>query len=200
LVSREIILLRGGRRTRDAGAMGGSLSYLLVDLQLILRNSGEIHAPSAIQCKIVQGTKRLGSKPKLKQDWPLRKTTPSPWRVCRVVGRVQGSLTRTLNWEGGEGFLFLLSLWYHFDPGDKKVMDRPKPFSHVHLRRAVDPDWPGVSGRGPRRGGSGSKRHGRGRGFGFEFGRWLATSTERVRSRSPCGVRTRDECTKRTGR
>jgi hypothetical protein len=38
------------------------------------------------------------------------------------------------------------------------------------------------------------------RGFGFEFGPWLAISTGRVRSRSPCGVRTRDEDTKRTRR
>ena len=47
-------------------------------------------------------------------------------------------------------------------------------------------------------GDSGSKRRARGRGFGVEFGRWLVTSTERMRSRSPCGVRTRDECTKRS--
>ncbi len=31
-----------------------------------------------------------------------------------------------------------------------------------------------------------------------EFGPWLTIPTEPVRSRSPCGVRTRDECTKRT--
>ncbi len=34
--------------------------------------------------------------------------------------------------------------------------------------------------------------------FGFEFGPWLDIATERVRSRSPCGVRTRDKYTKRT--
>ena len=46
---------------------------------------------------------------------------------------------------------------------------------------------------------SGSKRRARGRGFGFKFGQRLATSTERARSRSPCGVRARDKCTKRSG-
>ncbi len=79
-------------------------------------------------------------------------------------------------------------------------MDRPKPFSHVHLRRAVAPDWPGGSGRGPRRGGSGSKRRASGRGFGFEFGRWLAIFTGQLRSLNPCGVRGEDECSKRSGR
>jgi hypothetical protein len=82
----------------------------------------------------------------------------------------------------------------------KKLLDRPKPFLNMHLRRATDPDWRGGALREPQRGDSGSKRRARGRGFGFEFGRWLATSTERVHSRSPCGVRTRDECTKRSGR
>jgi hypothetical protein len=38
-----------------------------------------------------------------------------------------------------------------------------------------------------------------GQGFGFEFRTWLAVLIERIRSRSSCGVRTRDEYTKRTG-
>ena len=90
--------------------------------------------------------------------------------------------------------------WHHFAPGGKKLMDRLKPVSHVHLRRAVDPDSRNGAGRGPRRGDFGSKRRARGRDFAFEFGRWLAASTEQVYSRSPCGVRTRDECTKRNRR
>ncbi len=49
-------------------------------------------------------------------------------------------------------------------------MDRPKPFSHVHLRRVADPDSGGGSGRGPRRVDSGPKPCAFGRGFGFEFG------------------------------
>ncbi len=51
---------------------------------------------------------------------------------------------------------------------------------------------------GPRRGDSGQKPGDFRRGFGFEFGLWLAVSTEPLRSRSLYGVRTRDECTKRT--
>ena len=93
-------------------------------------------------------------KPKPRQTWALRTTTPSPWRLCSVVSRAQSSLPRTLNWEEGEVFQFLLSLWYHFDPGGKKLLDRPKPFSHVHLRRAVEPDSGSGSLRGPRRGDS----------------------------------------------
>ena len=76
-------------------------------------------------------------------------------------------------------------------------MVRPKPGSSVHLRRAVDRDFEGGAGRGPRRGDSESKRRAKGQGFGFELRRWLGLSTERVRSRNPCGVRMRDEFTER---
>ena len=79
----------------------------------------EIHVPSAIQCKVVQWAKRLRPEPKLGQAWSLRKTTWSRWRLCRVVSRVHGSSPGFLSWEGAEGFLFLLSLWYHFDPVDR---------------------------------------------------------------------------------
>ena len=72
-------------------------------------------------------------------------------------------------------------------------MDRPKPFLHVHLRSAGDPESGGGSGRGPRRSDSAPKPGAFGRGFGFEFGPWLAISIEQMRSRSPCDVRTRDE-------
>ncbi len=78
----------------------------------------------------------------------------------------------------------------------KGLRDPPKPFSHGHLRRAAN--WnPGVrhsvaildqTGRGHRRG------------FGFEFGPSLAISTEQMCSLNPCGVRTRGEYTKRSGR
>jgi hypothetical protein len=49
-----------------------------------------------------------------------------------------------------------------------------------------------------RRGDFGRKRRGHGPGFGVEFRPWLAILIERVRSGTSCGVRTRDEYTKRT--
>ncbi len=59
-------------------------------------------------------------------------------------------------------------------------------------------------GRGPRcgqiRGDSGETAGTSAHGLGFEFGRGVAISNERVRSRSSCGVTTRDECTKRDRR
>ena len=45
----------------------------------------------------------------------------------------------------------------HFAPGGKQPVDRPKPFSHVHLRRVVDPDLGGGALRRPRQGDSGVK-------------------------------------------
>ncbi len=88
----------------------------------------------------------------------------------------------------------------HFDPWGKRPMDRPKLFSHGHLRRAAGPDSGGGALRGALHGDFGPTRRGHGRGFGFEFRPWLAISTERVRSVNLCRVRTRDECTKRSGR
>ena len=54
--------------------------------------------------------------------------------------------------------------------GARKLMDRAKSFSHVHLRRAAEAELGGGPGRGPRRGDSGPKRGAFRRGFGFEFG------------------------------
>ncbi len=56
----------------------------------------EIHAPSAIQCKVVQWAKRLRPKPKSRQLLPLRRATWSSLRLCRFVSRVQGSFPLTL--------------------------------------------------------------------------------------------------------
>jgi hypothetical protein len=85
------------------------LSYLVVDLHLILKNSAGIHAGRDIQRELLQWVKKLRPKPQLEQAWPLHRMDPSPWRVYRVVSREQGSLSRTLEWEGGEEFRFLLS-------------------------------------------------------------------------------------------
>ena len=79
-------------------------------------------------------------------------------------------------------------------------MDRPKPFSDVHLRKVAGPDSVGGALSRVRGGDFGPKRRGHGRGFGFEFRPWLAISTEQVHSLNPCVVRTRDEYTKRSGR
>ncbi len=76
-------------------------------------------------------------------------------------------------------------IWHHFAPRGEKLSNRPKPLPQIHLRTAVDRDLGGGAGCGPRRGNSGAKRHARGRGFGFEFGRWLATSTEQACCRNP---------------
>jgi hypothetical protein len=172
------ILYTGQRlRTRDAGAMADSalLSYLLVDLHLILTNSAQIHLGSDIQCELLQWVKKLKPKPKLEQTWPLRRMTPSPWRLCRVVSRAHGSLPRTLNWKEA------LFAW---------------PLAQI----AADPDLGVERAAGPAAAILGQSDVARGRCFGFKFGRWLATLTERVHSRSPCGARVRDECTKRSGR
>ena len=40
---------------------------------------------------------------------------------------------------------------YHFAPMGKKLLDRPKTFSHVYLRRAAGPDSGGGARCGPRR-------------------------------------------------
>ncbi len=105
-----------------------------------------------------------------------------------------------LNWEGRRGSSVFGLIWHHFARRGKELMERPKPFSHMHLRRAVDADLEAGAGRGSRRGDSASRRRARGRGFGFEFGRWLAIFTGRLRSLNPCGIRARDEYTKRSGR
>ena len=97
------------------------------------------------------------------------------------------------------GDRFIIS-YYHFLSRGKMLMGRPKPFLNMHLRRAAGAHSGNGQGRGPRRGDFGSKRRARGQGFRFEFGRWLATSTERLRSLNTYGVRTRDEYTKRSGR
>ncbi len=220
----------------------------------------------------------LRPKPKPRQAWPLRTATPTPWRLCRVGGRAQSLLPRTLNWGEGEELPILLSLviillhgrealgsteaafafalaegggpglggWsasraapWRFgagirtedggrraeeearSEGSRKTEsgDRKRPSSWYHFGI--------ISHQGREAGGStedmfalafaeggrtgfgvcarsraapwrfGARPGGR---FGFEFGRWLATSTERVHSRSPCGIRVRDECTKRSGR
>ncbi len=62
-------------------------------------------------------------------------------------------------------------------------MGRPKPLTHVHLRRAAEAELGGGPGREPRRGDSGPKPGAFQRGFGLEFGPRVAIPSERVRSR-----------------
>jgi hypothetical protein len=54
---------------------------------------------------------------------------------------------------------------YHFAPVGKEPLDRPKPFSHVRLWRADEPELGGGALCGARRGDFGRKRRGHGRGF-----------------------------------
>jgi hypothetical protein len=63
----------------------------------------------------------------------------SPWRSAALPWRQAsaGFAHRTLNDEEGENPLFLIILDQCLSTG-KRLMDRPKPFSHVHLRRAPD--------------------------------------------------------------
>ena len=168
------------------------LSYLLVDLHLILKNSAGIHAGSDIQCELLQWVKKLRPKPKLEQTWPLRRMTPSPWRLCRVVSRVQSSLPRTLNWEEGEDLLFCAIISYHFGPRERRCWIDRSPFRMDTCGSPRTRLWGVERAAGRAAAILGQSDVPRGQGFGFEFGRWLASSTERVRSRSPCGVRMRD--------
>ncbi len=98
---------------------------------------------------------------------------------------------------GSEETFMVVSLWYHFAPGGERLLDRPKTCVYLRLRRAAEPDSGSVPGRGPHPGDFGPRPGGYGRGFGFEFGRWFAITTDRVHSRNPCGVRTRDKSAKR---
>ncbi len=101
---------------------------------------------------------------------PLRGVAPSPSWLRTVFSRARDPHP---NSELGGRRRFSMDL-YHFciilRQGGARLMDRAKPFSHVHLRRADDPDLGGGPGRGPRRGDSGPKPCAFGRGFGFEFG------------------------------
>jgi hypothetical protein len=92
---------------------------------------------------------------------------------CRQSGA--GFPPRTLNWKEGEGFsLHFASLSYHFAPGGQKLMDRAKPFSHLHLRRTADPDLGvgQVAGRAVAIRDESQVQSGEV--FGFELGSWLA--------------------------
>ena len=122
------------------------------------------------------------------------------WLACHVIWRrdVEPRILRISRMsEENPGFdrddrsgdRFIIS-YYHFLSRGKMLMGRPKPFSNMHLRRAAGAHSGNGQGRGPRRGDFGSKRRARGQGFRFEFGRWLATSTERLRSLNTYGVRT----------
>ncbi len=56
---------------------------------------------------------------------------------------------------GGDDLLFFDIISYHFWAAGKKLLDRPKPFSHVHLGRAVNPELGSGALREPRGGDSG---------------------------------------------
>ena len=88
---------------------------------------------------------------------------------------------------------------YHFAPMEKELLDQPKSLFCICLRMADKPELRDGAHHWAIHGDFGSKGRGRERGFGFEFPPWLAISSERVRSRNPCGIRTRDECSKRSG-
>ena len=81
-------------------------------------------------------------------------------------------------------------IWYHFAPEGKKLMDRPKPVSHLHLRRAVDPALGGWR-RGPRRGDSGPESGPRAEGGGRESGRRAEGGGRRTGIRTESGGRNR---------
>ena len=145
--------------------MGGSpfLSYLLVDLHLILKNSAGIHAGSDIQCELLQWVKKLRPKSKLEQTWPSRRMDSSTWRLCRVVSRAQSSLSRTLNWEEGEDLLFCAMISYHFGPRERRCRIDRIPFRMDTCGSPADPALGDGARRRPGRGDSGSKRRARGR-------------------------------------
>jgi hypothetical protein len=63
-----------------------------------------------------------------------------------------GLAPRALHRDEGEDFQFLVSKWYHFAPGEKMLLHRPKPFSHMRLRRADEPELGGGALCGSRRG------------------------------------------------
>ncbi len=93
-----------------------------------LRSSCDVYGSVGVhgECKVVQWAKRLRPEPKSRRLLPLRRATRSPWRLCCVVSREQGSLTRTLNGKEGEDLQFLASFGLISRRG-KKLLDRPKP-------------------------------------------------------------------------
>ncbi len=107
---------------------------------------------------------------------------------------------RTLNWEEGEDLLFCAIISYHFGPRERRCWIDRSPFCMNTCGSPWIWIWGVERAAGPAAAILGQSDVAHGRGFDFEFGRWLATSTERVRSRSPCGARVRDECSKRSVR
>jgi hypothetical protein len=146
----------------------------------------------------------MGKEPETKTDPRADPAVAQDGSVAlAALPRCQSSARfapRTLNWEEGEQILFCAIIIYHFGPHDRRCWIDRSPF-HVDtcgsLRTRI---WGVERSAGRAAAILGQSDVARGRCFGFKFGRWLATSTERVRSRSPCGARVRDECTKRSGR
>jgi hypothetical protein len=101
---------------------------------------------------------RLTPIPKARWALPLRGVAAVGLSAlrCRQLGA--WSPPRSPNWEERGDFHLI---WRHFGiisrRGGQKLLDRAKPFSHLHLRRAADPDSECGSGRGPRRGDSGRR-------------------------------------------
>ena len=84
--------------------------------------------------------------------------------------------------------------------GDMTLKDRPKPCLALHLWRVADSSSGAARTPGLRRGNCGPNWDAHGGGLGCACTPRLTNWSERARSRSPCGVRARDECTKRSGR
>ncbi len=107
-------------------------------------------------------TTAIGKKAKIKTETEAGPAVPQDDSVdLAALPRRQSSARlarRNLRWEGRRGFSIFGLIWYHFARGGKECsMERPKPFLHMHLRRAVDADLGGGAGREPHRGDSGPK-------------------------------------------
>ncbi len=95
--------------------------------------------------------KELTPKPKDRLGRCARQVR-RPCGLWGAVGPERGSLSRSMSWEGRREVSSIGIKRYHFAPEGKTLLNRPKPFLHVHLRREVDSKWGGGALRGPRRG------------------------------------------------
>ena len=82
-----------------------------------------------------------------------------------MKGEARSKGSRRTRSGGSKETFLLLSLCYHFDPGRNKLLDRPKPFSHMQLRKEADPHSGDGSGRGLGGGDSGPRPGGYEQGF-----------------------------------